>query len=130
MATPPTAFTWPQAMDPADLIDFEADLTGNTVPLSASEEPLLNTGEDVASFTLSMSPEGTALGLTISAQLGYAPTLDNGVIRLWLYVEEALRENAAFAGAGVSIPITLTVTTNSTPARRRQRTLVVKVAQL
>lgn len=132
MVLPPNAKVWTQEMDPADVIDYQATLSG--------VDGLLETGEQIGTFTLTMSPEGAALGVTISAggvgEGGAAPALfdplggsSNTAVKLWLYVDEEFQADPAFEGSGSSIGITLTVHTNSSPARTRQRTLVVKVAQ-
>jgi phage tail tape-measure protein len=123
MALPPNASAWTQEMDPADIVDYQVTLAGTG--------GLLETGETIASYTLTMSAEGAALGVTIGSVGSYAPSLINSStgVKLWLSVGSGFQSNAAFSGTGVSVGIELTVVTNSSPARTRQRTLVVKVAQ-
>jgi hypothetical protein len=123
MALPPNARAWSPEMDPADIVDYEVTLAG--------DNGLLETGEQVSTYTLTMSAEGAALGVTISMVSGYEPSLinSNTGIKMWFYVDPAFLTNAAFSGTGVSVGIELTVNTSSVPSRRRQRTLVLKVAQ-
>lgn len=127
MALPPNAKVWTQEMDPADVVDYQAALAGT--------DGLLEESEQIASFTLTMSAEGAALGVTISeggvGEGGAAPSRidSNTGVLMWLYVDDAFQDDTAFDGTGISVGITLTVVTNSLPARTRQRTLVLKVAQ-
>lgn len=118
MPIPSTAFVWGYAMDPSDVVDFTFDVAG-----------LLEAGEAVASYTLTLGAESVALGLVIGTG-PYAPVLVSGTeYRIWLSVNSTFQSNVAFDGAGSSLPIVLQVITDSAPARTRERTLVVKVAQ-
>jgi hypothetical protein len=120
MTIPVNAYVWDEQMDPKDVVDYVVDVSG-----------LLDTanGEGIASYTLTLNAEATALGLTLGTA-GYAisqPTPTS--YRIWFSISAGFQSNAAFDGTGTSLPMELTITTNSTPARTRQRTLVLKVAQ-
>jgi hypothetical protein len=121
MAVPPNAKTWGRTLDPTDLGDYVASLVGGTIPL-------LQDGETFETYTLVPSAEAVALGLTIGDADGYEPVADGETLTIWLSIDEALRGDAAFDGEGVSLPLELTVETDSSPPRRWQRTLVVRVA--
>lgn len=119
MAIPSTAKKFDVMMDPAELLEYQTDLAGN----------LLEVGETIASYTLTMGAEGTALGASIRNDGDYVPqTPGSTSIKFWLEVSPAFRENSAF-DAGVDVPIVATVTTSNVPPRRRQRTVVVRVQQ-
>lgn len=120
MAIPPNAKVWSRTLDPTDLGDYVASLTGGTIPL-------LQDGETFETYTLELLGESAALGLTIGTG-DYATTEDGETLTIWLSIAEGLRGDAAFAGEGASLPMELTVETDSAPPRRWQRTLVVKVA--
>jgi len=118
MAIPPTALVWSEPMDPSDVIDYVVDCTS-----------LLDEGEFVSSYTVVPYSEATLLGLTIGTG-AQAPALISGTkIRVWLSVSASYVDNAAFSGSGATLPIQLTINTSSSPSRRKQRTLVVKVVQ-
>jgi hypothetical protein len=123
MALPPNAFEWDQEMDPSDIVDYTINLSG--------EKGLLESGETITSYTLTLRPEATALGLEIISTGPRAPALVGGAtgVMLWFQVLEAFWGNAAYSGSGVKLGIELTVETSSNPSRRRQRTVVLKVAQ-
>ena len=55
MPIPSDAATWLDAMDPADLIDYEANM-----------EPLLETAESINTFTVALMPEAVLLGVQIA----------------------------------------------------------------
>jgi hypothetical protein len=119
---PASAKVFTRQMDPYERLDWIAELSGT--------DGLLETGETIASFTLTMGAEGAALGVSVLTAAPYtAATTDAAKsVRFWLEVDEAFRENAAFNDA-VSIPITLSLLTSNVPARRRQRTMVVEFIQ-
>jgi hypothetical protein len=120
MAIPSTAFKWSTAMDPTDVTDYLFDVTG-----------LLDTAnnEGVSSYTLTLASESVALGLTIGTGAYATSSPSTNVYRVWFSIDPAYQSNGAFDGGGTSLPMTLTITTNSSPARTRQRTLVLPVAQ-
>jgi hypothetical protein len=143
MALPPNAKILTRQMDPADVVDFVANASPDPAGLDQDEVPLLEDSEIITSYTLTMSPEGAALGVTIStggsgeggaapsliAIVGGSQTTGATAVKFWLYVDATFQDNAAFDGTGTYIALTLTVNTNSIPSRRRQRTIVVQVAQ-
>lgn len=118
---PPNAKKFPDPFDPKDRVEFILTLDGPT--------GILEDGEGVGSYELTLTAEAVALGLTLGSGT-FAPSqpLPNQ-IKFWLEVDGAFLNNAAFSGAGTDLGIEVTVTTNSNPARRRQRTAVITVAQ-
>lgn len=116
MAIPANALVWAETMDPYDVVDFTIDVTN------------LLSSDSVSSFTITPYTESTLLGLEIGSG-AYAPSIAGNIITVWLQIGLANQANPAFDGAGATLPIELSITTNSSPVRKRQRTLVVKVAQ-
>lgn len=123
MAVPPGAFKFKAAMDPGELLDYQIRLKDGGLRL-------LDDAESIASYTLTLYPEAVALGLEISSAAGYTPSNDTANITIWFQVASAFRENAAYSGEGATLAMELTVITTSVPVRRRQRTIVLGVAQL
>lgn len=123
MPIPTNAFEWKAVMDPTDQVEYLIDLKD-------PDKPLLEAGETISSYTLTLLAESVAVGLTISTG-ARAPTLinSNTGIRVWFEVDNAYWSNTVYSGDGVRLPMELTITTSTTPSRRRQRTLVLKVAQ-
>lgn len=120
MAIPPTAETFAQTLDPQEELDFSINCAG-----------LLELGEEIASYTLTVLAEGVALGLTIMSGSGRDHGLNdesNGV-DFWLTIDPGYQANVAFEGAGTALPLHVQFETNSTPARTRERTFLVQVAQ-
>lgn len=126
MAIPPTAVSFAATLDPHEELDFIINASG-----------LLEVGEEISSYTLTPLAEAVALGLTIMSGSGRDHALitgdavysDNTAIRLWLEIADLDEADVAFDGQGVSLPIEVELVTNSIPARTRQRTILVKVAQ-
>ena len=120
MAIPPTAFVFEEGLDPHEELDF-------IVPC----DPLLETSETIDSYTLSLSAEAAALGLTIMSggDRDHALVESDQAIRMWLEIDDAYKTNAAFDGTGTNLPMEVTIVTNSSPARTRQFTLLVPVVQ-
>lgn len=122
MAIPASAVKWSSVMDPSDLVDYKIDLSG--------ADSILESGELISSFTITVLSEGTAVGFVVENTAPYAPVVANGnTITLWFSVASANRSDPAFE-AGVDIPIELEIVTNSSPSRRKQRTFVVTVKHL
>lgn len=117
MAIPAEAKIFLEPLDPTDITDFQLNLSG-----------LLESGESIASQTLSVPTESSLLGLEIKTTGGYVTTLAANILTIWLGILIAEQGNAAFV-AGVTLPIEITVITNSTPPRKKQRTFAVKVIQ-
>lgn len=121
MATPPTAQAFDQTLDPHEELDFLIDCSS-----------LLDGGEKIASYTLTLYAESIAHGLEIMSGGGRDDALanDSTAILLWFEISDPDETDVDFDGAGVSLPVDLVFVTNSTPARTRNRTFLVKVAQL
>ena len=126
MAIPPTAVSFTATLDPHEELDFVINCGG-----------LLEVGEEITSYTLTPLAEAVALGLTIMSGSGRDHALitgdatydDNTAVRLWLEIDDTDEGDASFDAAGVSLPVEIEFVTNSSPARTRQRTVLVKVAQ-
>lgn len=127
MAIPDTASAWPQWMDPTDMVDYVANFRGDT--------PLLEVGEEIATFTVALLPEAALLGVEIIEGVhegaDRSPLLfeTNSKIRLWMHVLEPSREDPVFDGEGVNVGIVFTIVTNANPTRRRQRTFKLNIKQ-
>ena len=119
MAIPADAARFTRALDPHEELDFLAPC-----------EPLLETGETIASYTLSVTAEGALLGLTIMSGAGRDHGLTNGntAVKFWLTIDALEKDDVAF-DAGAALPLLLTFETSSTPSRTRQRTMLITVRQ-
>ena len=124
MTLPLNAKSFVSAMDSADVLDWQVTLSQGSTGLET-----LQPGESVASFTVALTAEAIAAGLQINTTSGYATLLVGNVITFWLSVTSGSLANAAFLGAGTGFGIEITITTNANPARVKQRTVVVTVAQ-
>lgn len=124
MANPPNAFIFSRPIDPADTEFFTIELTQG---LTGTE--LLVPGENVASFSLSVTAEAVAAGLQIKTGSGYATTLNALQITFWACVGVSHQADAGFSGTGLALGIELTITTDATPPRVKQKTVVIQVAQ-
>lgn len=123
MAIPILLDEWASVLDPSDTDRFFADLVDPNGP------PLLEAGEEVGSFTVSLQLESSSLGLTASN----ATLIDLGRrIQVWLSVDPLKRGDAAFDDEGVALPVTFTVTIAvpvGQTAPVRQRSILVRVRQ-
>lgn len=120
MPNPANAKKFEDPMDPKDRVEFLVNLDGPT--------GLLETGETVASYTLTPSPEAVALGMQIGTGT-YAPSQPTPTqILFWVEFSAGFHNNASF-DAGVDLGIQVEITTSSVPARRRERTAIITVAQ-
>ena len=127
MAIPPNARTIRQPMDPADVVDFAVGITQGAA--DADPPPVLLDGEEVASFSLTLTAEAVAVGLEIRRDGAYpAPLVVDRVVTFWLGVAPAMQGLTVFSGAGATLGIELTITTTSVPPRIKQRTITVTVA--
>lgn len=136
MTIPPTAFYSREVMDPKEVLDWVL----NVGPTSA--HPLLEPGEAIESWTLVLSAESVAAGLSImsggsreahpliGAEAAAAGLPDNTAIKLWLQIADGYQLDPMFSGSGTALSMELTIVTNSVPSRTRQRTYVVRIAQL
>lgn len=124
MPLPNDPVRWPMSMDPSDVVDFIMSLTGTPALLD------VDNSEEIDSFTLTMSAEGVALGLTIGTD-ARAPELIEGntAVKLWLSVDSGSQAEGAYSAAGVELGVVGRFTTNSSPSRTYERTWAVKVMQ-
>ena len=60
MALPANPFKFKVSMDPAEILDYQIKLRDTT-------DPLLETGESIDIYTLTLYPEAVALGLNIKS---------------------------------------------------------------
>jgi hypothetical protein len=121
MAIPSSAVRWDESMDPGDMRPFVMSFT-----------PLLDVevGEqiDPANWSLTMSPEGVALGAQIGSAGDRVPTLEEGgsAIKLWLSVAGGNQSSTVFK-AGVEVAIVAQFRTTATPYSQIERTFVVRI---
>lgn len=128
MPIPATALAFEQPVDPSDVQDFAIILSQG--PADAKPTPFLLPGETVASFAMSVGAEAAAAGLQIRSDAGYAPTYVANKITFWPVIAAGQQGSALFDGDGVRLAIELTVVTSNSPARTKQRSIVVRVAHL
>ena len=125
MPIPPNATALKQPLDPKDIVDWNY-----TLLRGVGDNPFLQAGESVASFTLAVTSEAAAAGLVIKSGGGYDPTVISNVLRFWLSIDPAHQSDSVFNGAGSILAFEFTATTDSIPARVKQRTFTVQVVQL
>lgn len=120
MAIPPTAKRLGVTLDPK-----------NKKPVVINYAPILQPGEEIASFTIERSVYAIAAGAVILTGDGRDPARDNAntAIRFWPYIEEADQEDPIFDGAGVVLDFKFTITTNSSPERVDEQTYLIPWAQ-
>ena len=119
MALPKDPVRLGEAMDPAEVLDFVFDLAG-----------VLDAGEAIDDFALTMSAEGAALGVAIeTGARAPLPIEDGRAVQIWFGVAPAMQGDAAFAGDGISVGVELRATTTATPARVRERTFALTLRQ-
>lgn len=128
MALPPNAIIFTDVNgvevehDPYDRVEYTLNLEG-------ASGGILEDGEGIASWSVALTAEAAALGLTIGT-LDWAPMQPSPLqVRFWIEVDSGFQANAAFDGEGTRLGVEVNVTTNNVPARRRQRTAAIKVAQ-
>jgi hypothetical protein len=124
MTRPLNAKAFVAQADPADVLDWQITLSQGSTGLET-----LQPGESVASFTVALTAEAIAAGLQINTTSGYATLLVGNVITFWLSVTSGVQASTVFSGAGLAVGVEITITTNANPARVKQRTVVVTVAQ-
>ena len=120
MAIPPNAVKLGEPgvqMDPASLLEWPIVFGG-----------MLEDGELVDSYTLTMSAEAAALGLEIATG-DHAPTWSGTDLIVWFRINPLLQDDPAFDGAGSALAMTLWFRTDQTPYRERELTLYLEVAQ-
>ncbi len=128
MAISTKAVTIDDPMDPDEILDWG-------IPF----KPILDAGEaiDDGDWTLQVGAEAAALGFElIEGDPDWPdPTLVNDgeghptIIRFWARVDPAFLGDPAFQGEGIALPIEGTIWTTSTPRRKRQRTVLIKVVE-
>jgi hypothetical protein len=128
MAIPTNAKKLDQPLDPSDMDLYKAIITQRGVD-TAEAFPLLEVGQSVADFTLTLTAEAVAAGLMILHDAGREIVRVNNEVFFWLAVDEAMRALPVFDGAGIILPMELTVWTAPDPARRKQKTITATVAQ-
>ena len=114
MPIPTTTAFFEYVMDPADEMDFAINCT-----------TLLDVGETISSFTVTLPAESIFLGLTLGTAVKLAARAGN-IITIWLTISPAEQANILYNGT-VSLPIEISLVTSSN--RKKQRTVAVKVTQ-
>ncbi len=120
MALPKDPISLNAPIDPAEELDYVMDFNA-----------VLNVGEIIDTFVLTMSAEGAALGVSIMSGGGRdaAKVEDDRAILVWFKVSSEFQQNAAFAGEGISIGVECRIVTDALPARTRERTFALLVRQ-
>jgi hypothetical protein len=121
MATSTSPTLCAEALDPHEELDFDIDLS-----------PLVETNEfPHTAFALTLRPEAVLLGLKIMGDVDGRPDpmIDpvTRLLRVWMTIEPAQRNDAAFDGAGSLLPFELFFDTDLD--RKRNRTFAVLVRQ-
>lgn len=118
MTIPLNAVSFTAEMDPEDVKDYEVDFSS-----------LLDSGETIeAGFTIEVSSEGAALGVSIDTVTNPAVrTGTNTKIQFWPLVDSGYYDNASFSGSGTQVALEFTITTSL--GRTYQKTYVLTVAQ-
>lgn len=117
---PATAYVWTQPLDPSDRNEYAMDWTS-----------ILGTEKIASIQSLTMTALGVSLGVEVDSDSDRVPVIDtNGQkIGLWFRVDDAFKQNTAFAWPGTKIGISALIRTDSTPYRELERTWVLTVAQ-
>lgn len=112
-----------QSLDPSDFLDFTLTLTKEGVG-SPGNQPLLQNDEDVADWSVNVTPEAGELGLIIADSAPFAPMRDGLVVQVWLSVDPAKRGLANYKAAG-GAKLGVEFNLETTKERRKQRTAFV-----
>jgi hypothetical protein len=130
MPIPAAAVRFTQIMDPSDILDFHVAVSQGGS--DAIPPPILLFGESIASLQLAVTAESAAVGLQIKSGGAYpAPAVTAAnTITFWTAVAPEMQTSPIFDGDGVEVALELVITTNNSPPRRKQRTLVFKIANL
>lgn len=120
MPIPSLAVAFDDTADPYDIVEWVCECAGK----------ILEAGEEISSFTLTLDSAAAALGVSIVEDGIRDPVLidSNSSVKFWLEVDDLFQDDPAF-NAGAKIGIVLSINTNSAPSRRRQRTWVATVVQ-
>lgn len=117
MAIPKNATAWPSPMDPADYKDYVAEWGA-----------VLQEGETISTFDVTMSAEGIALGVSIDAVTHPPAKVDDDKnIVMWPMVDPLNQGDAEWDGDGTQVAIEITITTSM--GRDYQKTWVLTVQQ-
>ncbi len=117
MALPTDVKVFAETLGPYDTVEFNVNAT-----------PLLESGEAISSYSVTVPTESSLLGLTVNTTGGYTTSITSNVIKFWLSIDVAHQTDSAFTTAGgVKLPLEISVTTDSTPARKKKRTVAVTV---
>lgn len=122
MAAPSPLQVYPRRLDPSGgKLDFYATLLRGDDPLA-----MLETGEEVASFTIAPSLLAIAAGLRLVTDPTRAPVYLNAVFGYWIEVDPIARSSVIFdAPNGVDLGVEITFTT--TAGRTDQFTAYTRV---
>lgn len=122
MSIPASAEVFADKLDPHEELDWRLNCYS-----------ILEDGEAIATgtWTLEILSEGTALGLEIMTGGGRDPALltDARALVFWLTVDPLFQDDASFDDGGLNLPMRITFESDALPARKRQRTFLVPVAQ-
>lgn len=110
----------PEPMDPSELIDYVCEMGD-----------LLTGAEVIDQFTITMSAEGTALGVSILEASPRAPSLTDSdkSVRVWPSVSSGDRTRVNWDSEGTGVAFNVHVRTNSSPYRERERTFLLTIRQ-
>jgi len=107
------------AIDPYDVLNYLVDLSS-----------LLEADEGFDSVDIAILPASAVQGFTIPESGPYQSTeVDDRHILIWPQIGEGNQGSAAWAGKGTTCGFEVSATTTSTPPRRWQRTVLIRVAQ-
>lgn len=109
-------------MDPADHAPFV-----HVFSRGAAADAALAEDEDILSFTISPTPPAVSAGMSISAEAGKEPRLEDAAVGFWPRLDPAANVDTLFDGPGVDLGIEITITTSL--GRVIQRTGTIRVRQ-
>ena len=73
---------------------------------------ILQTGEEVVSFTITPNAEATAAGLIVLTDDAFAPRYADRVFGFWIDIDPVMRDSAIFNGTGIVLGVEISFTTN------------------
>jgi hypothetical protein len=105
---PPDIKTFPRRVDPnMPKRGFYAVLTrGDQV------RDILQTGEEIVSFTVTPNSEATAAGLKVLSDADFLPRYSDLVFGFWIDVDPSLRGSTVFNGTGIVLGVEISFVTN------------------
>lgn len=120
MAIPPTATKMGRILDPSDKKEEVLNCA-----------LILEPGERIASYTITLSAASLAAGMTIANSGGRQPALINEdtAIRIWALMDPSQAENVVFDGVGITLDGKLHIVTDSSPSREDEQTFLIQWAQ-